>query len=387
MARRLAIISAVILVGLATVAAWRLWGTSEDLRAGSERVEEGGVDVASRTPQGYEIVYLVEERGGDERNVSTDRVRVRRPFDLRVEVFSGAPPGEELLSSRINTFARLATGGGDAQEATFAIPPGPTTSDRRLGAYLDEALDAGVVEAREARRILGRVCRVYRGGGLPGQGLQALEGAEHVRELCLDEAGLVLEELGYAGAGERLLTRRVAVEVTEEPIFGDDLFEVGEPSFPVDAGGGSVRPVDPSSRPPGTFYELEGPPEGFEHRGRYAVVPPQEGFDDPIRRDRIVTLVVDVFVRGPDALVVERGQTLGGVEPFEGDPSAAGVEIEGLGRGEMVLQPWAARLRVRLEGGRFLTLKGTVAPAVLERAAERLEEVEGGSLVYLDDEG
>src|SRR5207249_3361844 len=105
--------------------------------------------------------------------------------------------------------------------------------------------------------------------------------------------------------------------VTVGPAVDSSLFATEGNIPPLSQGGGSFRPVDPASRPPGTFWELPGSlPDGYTRQGRYAVVPPQpENFSNPGLRSNRLAGVSDVLVRGPDVIVVDRGGTLGGVDP------------------------------------------------------------------------
>src|SRR3954453_2903131 len=224
-----------------------------------------------RTPPAWHIVYRLEERGDV---VSTDRVWVRRPFDSRLETWSGPPPGRQQGSEQVATFGRRiqrASKGGNAQ--TLALPPGVPASDVRIESVLNDAVDSGLMQRREVRRVAGRDCQVYRSGNLLNAGaLHPATENEHA-DSCIDEAGLVLEELLW-GDG-RFISRRVAVSVEEPPSLPDQLFAVPETPIAVKEGGGSVRPLVPGSRPPGDFYELDSAPAGFQLRGRYSVIPPQ----------------------------------------------------------------------------------------------------------------
>ena len=82
--------------------------------------------------------------------------------------------------------------------------------------------------------------------------------------------------------------------------FGQDLSTV-----PADSGGGFVAETEPDSRQPGRFWESV-PPAGFERRGRYVVIPPQqENFTDPTRRGNRLTYLSDVFVDGASVVVLD----------------------------------------------------------------------------------
>jgi len=356
--------------------------TRPDPRAGSERLPDGSVAVASRTPDAYEIVYRVEDHGPDGLIVSTERVTVRRPFESRTEALEGEPPGGEPIGVQESALSRFATGVGE--RAVFAIPPSVAAADRRIDRFLGRALDEGVAEERERRRVAGRDCRIVRVGATPGaRTLGTLDGANAWTEVCLDEAGLVLEEVVFEDG--RMRSRKLAVEVGESPDLPPAPFVDEDPTLGVREGGGLVRPVAADSRPPGTFWELGEVPSGFEHIGRFAVVPPQTGFDDPMARPRITASVVDVWTRGADVLLIDQGGTLEGGQAFDDDPNGIRVDGGQLGDGELLLTPQGAESRFLLGGGDFVRVYGTLSPEEIIGAALALEEREGGEREYLDE--
>jgi hypothetical protein len=350
-----------------------------DLRAGSKALPNGPVRVAERTPRAYRIDYRVEDRAGGEFNVSTERLWVRRPYEARVEDRSGPPPGRRRTSETISAFARVRVGG-----STFAVAPAPASPDRRVEHVLDEAQSAGYVQARERRRVAGRLCRVFRTAGeSPSGTLTKLRGgAKDYTDVCLDSSGLALEEATFAGG--KLVARRLAVKVEESPRSKRNLFETGKPSATARQGGGSVKWAELDSRPPGTFWEPSTRLKGFEHRGRYAVVPPQAGFDDPTQRSSIIAFISDVWERGLDVVAIEQGATLGGKAPFAADPNAVRVRVGRLGRGELLYGLRTSEVRVLRKGGRFVRVFGTIEPSRLLAFARSLEEKPGGNLVYID---
>lgn len=377
--RRKGLATLAALAALVGIGVWVFW-PGPDLRAGSEVVADGPASIAARTPSSYRIVYRDESRAGGELVVSTQTVSVRRPFEARVEARSGPPPGGKRVALTANAFARVKT-----ERVVLATPPGPAPPDRRPDAFFAEAEKAGYAEQREARRVAGRRCRVYRLAGEPAAPTLApvAEAKDEYTEVCIDEAGIVLEEVIFFEG--KLLSRRVAERVFEEPELSDDLFAVGDPSLDVRQGGGSVRELAADSRPPEKFWEPVAPPKGFEHMGRFTVVPPQTGFDDPSQRNRLVAFTSDVWIDGNNIVVLEQGSTLGGTEPFGADPHARRVRVGALGRGELVYSFTSTQVRVRLEGGRFVRVFGTVPPSRLLAVARSLEEKEGGSLVFTDD--
>ena len=137
----------------------------------------------------------------------------------------------------------------------------------------------------------------------------------------------------------------------------------------------------------GAFWTPPGndPPDGFTRVGRFAIVPPQaERFAASLQDPGIVAGTADVFVRGPDFVVVWQGGTLGGVEAYPPTDGAAAVDGGPVGRGEVLPSALGTELRFPQEGGRFVHVVGTLQADDLRAVARSLVETEGTGLVYLD---
>lgn len=352
-----------------------------DRRAGS--VVQGDVRAVEivRSPASFHVVYR-SESGRRDPVVTTDRLWVRRPWESRLESWSGAPPGRRRLSEEVAAFGVRRNAGDDEAPLVLASTPHVPAGDLRLAPALAEALEAGVVERREVRRVAGRLCQVYRSGTFFSDTSFTRAGADEWADSCVDEAGIVVEEVFFS-RGDPIL-RRVAVKVEEEPPVDDGLFVTGEPTVEVRNGGGFVREADAATRPEGEFFELPSVPEGFRLRGRYTVVPPQpENFSDPTRESHRVAGTVDVFERGIDIVAVDQGATLGGKDPFVADPASPTIDVgPRLGEAEVLIGPRGNEIRVNRGGGRYLRVYGTLPPAELASLAVMLEPVEGTGLRY-----
>lgn len=381
---------AVVAGGLVAVVAAAVVLSSRDdagfARTGSVRLAGSPSALLERVPppESYRIDYRVEGYGGDDPIVTSDRLWVRRPFESRLEVFPGPEPEGDPDAVQVGELGAFAADGSDADRVVVAAPPGPPASDVRVAAALSASLADGRVELRERRQVLGRTCQVIRSAAVFAAGELARGDAEDHADTCIDAQGLVLEELVVSG-GEPLL-RRVAIDVQVDPPLDGVSFDLGDPTVPVDQGGGFVAETEPDSRQPGVFYESR-PPEGFRRLGRFLVVPPQhENFTDITRRPLRLTFVSDVFVSGADVVVLDQGGTLGGVEPFS-DLTGVAVEVEGLGAGFLRYESAGAVVVVPRPDGKFLRARGTTTPGVLLSVLERLEQVEGGELrLQADDQ-
>jgi hypothetical protein len=368
--KRLRLIAVVAGIALASVVAYALW-PGPNTRVGSVRSSSGTVNVSSRVPSAYRIVYRHEDRVGGGFSSSSEVFGVRRPFDARDETRRGG----KLVVLTINGFARVNTG-----RALLAVPPAAANGDMRPDAFLGDAIRDGYALARERRRVAGRVCRVYRTAGESGPG--SLPPVRDLRgnyiDRCFDASGLLLEEVSYVDG--KLIDRRIATHVDEHPTFSDSDFDVGGTPIGAKVGGGSVKELTPDSRPPGSFWELPRPPAGFAHKGRYAVIPPQSELTDPQKRTSIVATVDDVWVHGPDLLIVRQGGTLGGGEPFGKDANARRVSVGALGSGDLLYALRSSQVRVSTGKGHFVVVEGTLAPARLLAIARSLVKGNGGAL-------
>ena len=352
--------------------------------ANASPVIEDAEDIEiERTPSTWHIVYRLEEHGGEDITVSTDKVWVRRPFESRLETWSGPPPGEKRQFVQVGFFARRGTQNTGAERLVLRLPPGAAPSDVRVNPILEMAEKERLLERREVRKVAGRRCQVFRSGTLLSSPALVEPTDDSFAETCVDAAGLILEET-LVDEGE-VLSRRLAVDVDESPNLDGISFTMaeGEP-VPVQKGGGVVQPLTLDSRPPGDFFELPTPPPGFSHLGRFSVIPPQpDNFSDPTRDGFIFGGVTDVFEAGDAFIAIDQWATLRGHEPPAGPTAIATVDVEGLGTGDLSLSGAGSELRFNLAGGRFVRLRGPVEPDELTRIARELVRVEGGELVPL----
>ena len=315
----------------------------------------------------YRVVYDIDGAG-------TETVEVRPPFESRIDASTGATQLTGLDRIRFEN---------DGDPLVVAREPGLAPPHVRIGAVLDDALGAGLVELGEEKEIIDRRCRVVRSGAPLAAGpLVAITDDDHV-DTCIDADGIVLEELVVAGGDVAL--RRIATSVDLDVELDDARFDPGPITLPADEGGGAALRVDPSSGDVGPFWVLPAnePPAGFERVARLSIVPPQpERFanDDP----RTVAGTADVFRRGrTDAVVVWQGGTIGRADAYA---PADGATVDGgeLGDGEVLLSALGTELRFPQPRGRFVHVIGTLPTDDLLAIARSLIETEGTGLVYLD---
>jgi hypothetical protein len=172
-----------------------------------------------------------------------------------------------------------------------------------------------LVVRRERREVFGRQCQVYRAGGPVSAGdLKRYEaGQDTYADVCVDSGGLVLEE--YWVSRGRPIQRRAAIEVEVNPPLDPDLFEINVP-MREGFNRGAIQKVS-GRRAEG--WMLRDVPDDFDAVGRYVVAispsaVPQTSQSSP---DAPVS-TTDVYVNGPDLLVIDQDPSLAGVTQREG---------------------------------------------------------------------
>lgn len=371
----------VALAALAAVAVIWLLDDEPDLRDGSV-IADGPPVAVVRTPETYRIDYRVTGRGGGEVVTTSDRLWVRRPFDSRLESFEEEAPTAEQLSVQVASLGHLLADSANSAEVVLVRPPAPAVSDVRVDAVLEEALERGLLERRERREVLGRPCQVYRSSAILGTARLSEVGDDEYVDSCVDEAGLVLEDVLLTG-GDRILLRRVAIEVEEDVAVDDRLFATGESTVPQDLGGGLLRELTPTSRTPDHFFEPIVP-DGFARVGRYAVVasatPDESGQVTPVNERS--AFVSDVLVRGTDVIIIDQGTSTR--EDPQPPPGADTVDLGALGTGELIFDARQSAVQIVLPDRRFVRVSGTAPIDDLVELARTLRRTDGGELDPLD---
>lgn len=357
-------------------------------RRGSEVVPGRPAPVTvRRVPAAWSVTYRVEGHDGSRPTHSTQIITVRRPFDARIEERQGDPPGQEPAVVRTTRLGVLASQQSPSEATVLSPAPAPAGSDLRPDISLEQAVQESVLERREVRTVAGRRCQVYRAGGAITAGeLVPPKHSSERDEFCVDDAGLVLEDVWWKD--DVWLQRRVAVEVNEAPAVDDGLFRLaGEQVVSFEAGNGSVRPVDPTTLPTGPGWRVSHVPDGFTLSGRYAVVPvgSQQASDVQSPSIRDTASVIDVYRRGVDVIEVEQGIAASPeVARFKPSPVAVPTDLGPLGDGEAILDLRANEVRAGMSDGRFVRVFGTVPLPDLIDVARHLEAVAGSGIRYVD---
>ena len=327
-----------------------------NLRAGSVEDDGPGVRITS-----IPATYRVEDRSGRTPIFTTERYWVRRPFDSRIETLSSAGAQEGLRQS---TFGVLANQSPSAQPLNIAVPPSIATGDLRIDPALRAAAADGTLLRRERRRVYGRLCQVYRAGGPVSAGTITpyKPPSTDFADACIDTHGIVLEEVWISS--DKLIRRRVAVRLQIDPPIDDSRFAIDLPASAASLQG-SVKRIAPPPR-----WVLPSVPAGFRSIGTYTVAVPQAAVPQGTGGGPSIAPVstTDVFVNGPDVLIVDQDPSLAGYVQGD-DRSARRVELGPLADGRLVLDARLDEVRGSTRDGSFVRVLGTLPPDELIQLA------------------
>lgn len=318
--------------------------------------------VSATPPQAFTITYHVT--AGDA--TTTEVLAVRRPFASRLVVHEGDSTKGQVLSQRASDLGVLATTSG-TQWGRLVVPPALASGDLRPDAVLASAVGSKVLRDLGPSSVAGRACRTYVAATTVSAGTLEAPGNDERAEVCIDAAGLVLQERWTIDSKVVRTRRAVALRFD-----ADDLTVPQGTALP---GGGLLNKLADDAPIPfpvalsfGTF------PTGFTHVGRYAVVPPDlsptRGSDAP--KTTKVATVTDVWARGADVLILDQGAA-SGVDPFVTSSIAAPVDLPGFASSRLVLDLRATEIRIRLDDGGFVRVAGTLPPEELVALARTLE--------------
>lgn len=337
-----------------------------------------GLPTPGAVPTAFHITYRVTT----DQVVTTEDLWVRRPFEAEDDTYAGPGIAGQPASSVVTRLGRQQLSAGGTTAAVFETGPAAAPFDVRL-----DALDLPHTQTRAITivgtgTVAGRSCHLLRTAQpLTSSTFGAVPTTADHTDTCVDGGGLVLSERRVKDG--RLVQSREAVTVDTGPAAAGHTVATTGMHIALKDGGGRVLTVDPASRPPGLdFWELAAPPAGFRHLGRFAVVPPHQTQSTGAS---LVAVVDDVYLRGPDVIVVEQGGTLGagGLQaPGGGERVSAGA----LGVGQLSIAPGSSTVTALLARNRtFVRVSGTVPPAQLLGVARALRAQPAGTLVTIPD--
>ena len=246
---------------------------------------------------------------------STESFSVQRPFRTLIESRAGAPPGGErqwAIVSDLGVSSSLASGASEPDVET--ILPSAGIGDWRLDAVLGDLVADGSFVVGERRSLLGRQCQVYRTGSPLEDYEVTPPAATTYADLCVDAAGLVLEQVAVRG-GE-VVEHLTATAVDVDPALTDDDFAIVGSPAPLTSGGMRLTLLG-GATDDASYWSLPSPPVGYELIGRYTLE--QNATDvtssgvpvdtSGVGATTVVTSYVDVYTHGPDTVVIHQGPT------------------------------------------------------------------------------
>jgi hypothetical protein len=216
--------------------------------------------------------------------------------------------------------------------------------------------------------VNGRSCQVYRAGGPVSAGdiTPYKAGAGEYADVCVDRHGLVLEEAWTSKA--KLIRRRVAVRLAVNVSFDDEEFRIPIPSSAASLQG-RVQRVQ-------TTAPIWGPtriPSGYRSLGRYAVAVPSiaipqspGGAPGPS-----ISSISEVFVNGPDLLVVDQDPSLARYIESDDRP-ARPVRDSPLRNAELVIDARMSEVRGGTAEGSAVRVLGSLRPSLLVELARSM---------------
>ena len=383
--RRLVLATAIVgLVGVLGVAAAYV----TLLRGGSVPHVE-----AFAQPSSYHVTYVITtpHSGTSSNSESTEQLWVRRPFDSVDITYDGPPPGTTPSLVTVYRLGVQVLKAANAQAGLLHVPAGAAPQDVRADVVVPAALRAHELKVVGREQVLGRPCQVFRSGApLRAGPLPRLRSSATYVDTCIDGAGIVLHET-LVSAGRTISDRRAVLAQTGDAAVAGASFDLTGPATPFNSGGGAFTPLTLTSRPPGSSWALERLPAGFQHLGRYAVVPPQPqlfgkgggGYGSMGLPGGLVTEMDDVYVRGSDVIVLQQGSTINGAA-FTPPANGVSVDLGRLGQGQLLLAGNGMTLVAEPGNGKgFVRMSGTLSPDELVGLMSRLSKQPGGTLTRL----
>lgn len=286
----------------------------------------------------YRVVYEVSEPFAEGSSTRTEVLEVRRPYDSRVELREGAPPGGDIVTGSV-TNRRYQWNLGAEGEPSFGLARAPAGAERDMAApALGDAVDRGLAEESGDGRFAGEECTTY-AVRAPYPAPTAPPTEDDRTEMCVTAEGIMLFESWTVGGREVRVTE--AVEVTRDQAVAGSRFLIGEEP-PESESSGFLEEnyvVTENEMPLATPLRPEEP-EGFM-LDRRATLRERGSAQAP------PTLIYsEAYLDGSDLVVVEQGTSLGGA-PWGNEGRR--VELGELGPGLVVFYP--DHVEVRISGG------------------------------------
>ena len=344
--------------------------------------------VAFRIPSAYSVRYAVTTAGSAP---TTEVLSVRRPFDEVDVTYAGTDVSAAPNLIVVQRLGAQVLKAGNGEGTQLRVPATAAPFDVRADIVVPAGLRAHALKAVGFRVVLGRRCQVFRSNRpLPAGALLPLASTSSYTDTCIDAEGLVLRETRIA-AGRLLSDRRAVSVATGDAAVAGAPFDLSGSVTPFDSGGGAFQGLTLESRPPGRSLALPQSPSGFQHLGRYAVVPPQpamfqrggQGTGTMGLPGGLVTEMDDVYTRGADTVILQQGSTINGAQ-FKPPANAIDVDLGRLGQGQLLI---AGNLTTVVaepgNGEQFVRMSATLPPDTVIAMMRSLVAQAGGTLTRL----
>jgi hypothetical protein len=187
-------------------------------------------------------------------------------------------------------------------------------------------------------------------------------------DVCIDEAGLMLEEM--AVNNEKVSLRVIATAINLTPEFGTDEFTISQAPLGTADGAAVLTEIDKAVSPNANLLALSKAPEGFEHKARYLL---REAPDADAAATGVAPTkdtYVDVYVNGTQTLTIHQGPVA--YEPQVDTTESQTVNIGLLGDAKLVPGIVGHQITINPTGQWFIHFAASMTSADLQAAATQL---------------
>ena len=368
--KNLAIGAAAVVILAAAVTAYVIWPEPEvtlELTSPVTARQSPPLSITNAVTS-YNLTYQVQvisDTGVIEHHL--EKLSVRRPFDDHVIFYAGETVSDTTEFEVTDNLGLAATSSaGGAPQVQQGLPTAGKT-DVRLDVTLDDLVKSEYFTAREQRRVAGRNCTVFRTGRTVESNSVAKATDTDYVDVCVDESGLMLEEMAVNSG--KVSLRILATEIEFEPTFADDVFTINLPPLGTADGAPVLEEIDKDTSP-ANLLRLATLPAGFEHKARYVLreAPAAEAAGAGVAPTK--DTYVDVYVNGTKTVVVHQGLTEN--EPQIDTAEAQTIDIGLLGEAKLLLGVSGNTVVVNPTGMWFIHINATLPTADIQALAGQL---------------
>lgn len=307
-------------------------------------------DITAPRPAFAQIEYRVVNVSSGSSITTWEVLTLSGPFESTDLTYDSPPStGVAPASGAISTYDGLYDLSGGSLQDISDRAPGPGSGDQAIGAELGDLVQRGLARsAHRTMQVAGRSCQVVALAGPPSGPIAPFSAGDH-DDICIDGQGLELSERWTSGG--HVIRQRTAVSVslsaaTSKQFAGPPPLSkaLSNPTSVLAVHLGEVKSF--LMAPPDPVGFTAGEPATIE-----AASPAEPG-------SMSSQAEIWTFGREGDFISVEAGQ--GSVPwPSGGSPTQP-VDLPHLGQAVSVLTSDGPQIRVRITGGRWLAVAGSV---------------------------